>query len=90
VKRAPRPDYALAEAVLSLREERGLSREALAFRSGVTPTTLVGIELAQLVPRWDTVRLLARGLGTTLVDLSAAVERSDTSDSAGSEEGPVA
>jgi transcriptional regulator with XRE-family HTH domain len=77
VSRAPRPDHALAEAVSSLREERGLSREALAFRSGVTPSTLVGIEQAEVVPRWDTVRMLAMGLDTTLVDLSAAIEDSD-------------
>jgi transcriptional regulator with XRE-family HTH domain len=83
VSRAPRPDHALAEAVSSLREERGLSREALAFRSGVTPSTVLGIEQAEMVPRWDTVRLLAMGLETTLVDLSAAIEDSgedETSD----------
>jgi transcriptional regulator with XRE-family HTH domain len=77
VSRAPVPDHALAEAVLSLREERGLTREALAFRSGVTPSTLTGIEQAEVVPGWDTVRLLAMGLSTTLVDFSAAIERSD-------------
>jgi transcriptional regulator with XRE-family HTH domain len=82
VSRAPRPDHALAEAVSSLREERGLSREALAFRSGVTPSTVVGIEQAEMVPRWDTVRLLAMGLDTTLVDLSAAIEGSDECEAA--------
>jgi transcriptional regulator with XRE-family HTH domain len=82
VRRAPRPDHALAEAVWSLREERGLSREALAFRSGVTPSTVIGIEQAEMVPRWDTVRLLAMGLDTTLVDLSAAVEGSDEDETA--------
>jgi transcriptional regulator with XRE-family HTH domain len=82
VSRAPRPDHALAEAVSSLREERGLSREALAFRSGVTPSTVIGIEQAEMVPRWDTVRLLAVGLDTTLVDLSAAVEGTDEDEAA--------
>jgi transcriptional regulator with XRE-family HTH domain len=86
--RVPQPDHALAEALLSLREERGLSREALAFRSGVTPSTLNDIEQAQMVPRWDTVRLLAEGLSTTLVDLSAAIERSG-GDEAGSAPEPV-
>jgi transcriptional regulator with XRE-family HTH domain len=82
VRRAPRPDHALEEAVSSLREERGLSREALAFRSGVTPSTVLGIEQAEMVPRWDTVRLLAMGLDTTLVDLSAAIEDSDDDETA--------
>jgi transcriptional regulator with XRE-family HTH domain len=88
VTRVPQPDHALAEALLSLREERGLSREALAFRSGVTPSTLNDIELALMVPRWDTVRLLASGLSTTLVDLSAAIERSDAAGSGESEQAP--
>lgn len=87
MSRAPQPDLALAAAVAGLRQQRGLSVEALAFRSGVTPSMLSSIELAEMVPRWDTVRLLAEGLSTTLVDLSAAVERSDR---ACSEEGPVA
>lgn len=68
------PDAALADALCDLREARGLSREALAFRSGVTPGTLASIELAELVPRWDTVRLLARGLEATLAELGNAVE----------------
>jgi transcriptional regulator with XRE-family HTH domain len=68
--------------VSSLREERGLSREALAFRSGVTPSTVIGIEQAEMVPRWDTVRLLAMGLDTTLVDLSAAIEDSGEGETA--------
>jgi transcriptional regulator with XRE-family HTH domain len=46
----------------------------LAFRSGVTTGSLARIELGQSVPGWDTVRLLAAGLGVTLVELSAAVE----------------
>ena len=75
--RDPRPDHALGAAVWGLRERRGLSREALAFRSGVTPSTLAGIELAEMVPRWDTVRLLALALRTSMVDLSAEVERND-------------
>jgi transcriptional regulator with XRE-family HTH domain len=87
LSRAPQPDLSLAEAVVGLRRQRGLSVEALAFRSGITPSTLSGIELAQMVPRWDTVRLLARGLSATLVELCAAVERSEECDA---EEGPVA
>ncbi len=71
------PDAALADALCSLREARGLSREALAFRSGVTPGTLASIELAELVPRWDTVRLLARGLEATLAELGNAIEREE-------------
>lgn len=86
----PRPDPALAVTIRSLRRDRGLSRERLAFRSGVTPGALTQIELARVVPRWDTVRLLARGLGTTLVELASAVEAQEAALRAGAEEGPVA
>jgi transcriptional regulator with XRE-family HTH domain len=88
--RPPRPDAALAGVVTELREQRGLSRESLAFRSGVTPRTVNQVELAQIVPRWDTVRLLAKGLGVTLVDLGAAVEEREAAIRTGAEEGPVA
>jgi transcriptional regulator with XRE-family HTH domain len=57
-----------------MRLERGISRDALASRSGITPAALARIELAQAVPGWDTVRLLATALDVGLVELSAAVE----------------
>ncbi|HXD54406.1 MAG TPA: helix-turn-helix transcriptional regulator [Solirubrobacteraceae bacterium] len=90
MSRTPRPDPALASAVRSLRERRGLSLEKLAFRSGVTPGALTQIELAQVVPRWDIVRRLAKGLGTSLVDLAATVETTEALLRAGVEDGPVA
>jgi transcriptional regulator with XRE-family HTH domain len=57
-----------------MRSERGLTREALAFRSGITVGSLARIELGQAVPGWDTVRRLATGLDISMVELSAAVE----------------
>jgi len=57
-----------------MRTERGITREALAFRSGITAGALARIELGQSVPGWDTVRMLAMGLDITMVELSAAVE----------------
>jgi transcriptional regulator with XRE-family HTH domain len=57
-----------------MRAERGITREALAFRSGITAGSLARIELAQATPGWDTVRLLAKGLDISMVELSAAVE----------------
>jgi len=57
-----------------MRETRGITREALAFRTGITVSALSRIELARTTPGWDTVRLLARGLNVSLVELSAAVE----------------
>jgi transcriptional regulator with XRE-family HTH domain len=57
-----------------MRLERGITLEALAFRSGVTVSALSRIELARTAPGWDTVRLLARALDVGMVELSAAVE----------------
>ena len=73
----PTPDPSLASVVSEMRVERGLSRAALAFRSGITPGVLAGIETGQLAPRWDTVRLLANGLEIGIVELIAAVEASE-------------
>jgi transcriptional regulator with XRE-family HTH domain len=74
VSRTAQPDAELGSALARLRAERRLSREALAFRSGVMPSVLAGIEEGELMPRWDTVRLLAKGLETSLAELGAAVE----------------
>jgi transcriptional regulator with XRE-family HTH domain len=68
------PDPALARTLRRMRGERGLTREALAFRSGITVGSLARIELGQAGPGWDTVRLLAKGLDIGMVELSAAVE----------------
>ncbi|HEY2141713.1 MAG TPA: helix-turn-helix transcriptional regulator [Solirubrobacteraceae bacterium] len=67
-------DPALAVILRRMREERGITREALAFRSGVTVSGLARIEQGKAAPGWGTVRLLAKGLGVSMVELSAAVE----------------
>lgn len=72
--RVSTPDPALAATLRQMRAERGITREALAFRSGITAGSLARIELAQAAPGWDTVRLLARGLDISMVELCAAVE----------------
>jgi transcriptional regulator with XRE-family HTH domain len=57
-----------------LREERGESQEAVAYRSGITTGSLARIELGQSSPAWVTVRQIAAALETSLVELSSAVE----------------
>jgi transcriptional regulator with XRE-family HTH domain len=74
MSRTPTPDPALAATLRRMREERGFSREALAFRAEVTASALARIELGQTAPGWDTVRRVASALGVSLVELSAAVE----------------
>jgi transcriptional regulator with XRE-family HTH domain len=72
--RSSTPDPALAATLRRMREERGISREALAVSAGVTASALARIELAQTTPGWDTVRRVAGALGVSMVELSSAVE----------------
>jgi transcriptional regulator with XRE-family HTH domain len=74
IARSSIPDPALAATVRRLREERGITREALAFRTGITTGSLARIELGQSVPGWDTVRLLTDALDISLAEFGAAVE----------------
>ena len=72
--RTSAPDRALAATLRRIREDRGITLEALAFRSGITVSALSRIELARTAPGWDTVRVIAQALGVGMVELSAAVE----------------
>ncbi len=72
--RSSAPDPALAATLRRMREERGLTREELAFRTGITPVALARIELGHAVPGWNTVRRIAAGLEVSMVELCVAVE----------------
>lgn len=72
--RTAKPDLALAAAIRRLREERGLTREAVAFHAGITNGSLARIELAQSAPRWSTVKQIARAMDVSLSELARAVE----------------
>jgi transcriptional regulator with XRE-family HTH domain len=56
--------------VRRVREDRGLSREGLADKAGVSMRTLERIELGQTVPRRATIKVLADALGVAPEDLS--------------------
>ena len=72
--RPPAPDPVLATVLRRLREERGLSQEALAYKAGITAGSLGRIELAQSSPAWATVRQIAKALDVTMKELVTAVE----------------
>jgi transcriptional regulator with XRE-family HTH domain len=57
-----------------LRESRGLTQEALAFRSGVSISSLGRIELGRTSAAWATVVQLADALDMSMVDLGVAIE----------------
>ncbi len=69
------PDPALGAAVRKVREERGETRETLAFRAGITNGALARIELGLASPRWATVALLAQALGLQVSALARVAER---------------
>jgi transcriptional regulator with XRE-family HTH domain len=56
------PDHALGGTVRGLREDRDLTREALAFEAGITTATLARIESGHASPQWATLRAIARTL----------------------------
>lgn len=72
---SPKADQQLAAVLKRLREERGLSREMLAYQATLTAGSLARIELGQASPEWATVRRIAEALGVSLVVLAALVER---------------
>lgn len=75
--RSPKPDPALGAAVRRLREDSGLTREALAFHAGITTASLARIELAQSTPGWDTFRRIAGALDVSISRLAAAIEAAE-------------
>ena len=74
MSRAPAPDPALAAVLRRLREDRGMTLEALAFKSGVSIGSLGRIELGRSSAAWSTVRQIADALDVSMVELAAAVE----------------
>jgi transcriptional regulator with XRE-family HTH domain len=74
VSRAPAPDPALAVVLKRLREDRGLTQEALAFKSGVSISSLGRIETGHTSAAWTTVRQLAAALGVSMGELGSMVD----------------
>src|SRR6201986_958954 len=72
--RMAQPDPALAAAIRTMREARGLTREDVAYQAGVTVGSLARIELAQSAPAWATVAQIAQAMNVPLVVLVRAVE----------------
>jgi transcriptional regulator with XRE-family HTH domain len=68
------PDPALGRAIRRLREERGLTQEALAASAGMTFGTVSRLESAKSAPAWATVTQLADALGVTMAELGQLVD----------------
>lgn len=63
------PQPALGKAIRQLRDQRGVSQEALAYEAGVTSGTLSLIERGLSNPTWGTVKGIAAALDVTIADL---------------------
>jgi transcriptional regulator with XRE-family HTH domain len=74
VPRPPEVDADLARALRALREQRGLSQEALAHAANLTMSSYARIERGQANPTWLTVTRIADGLGITLGELAASID----------------
>lgn len=68
------PQPALAHALRELRRERKLSQEEVAAKAGMHLTWVSRVEKGRN-PTWNTVKLLAAGLGVTLVEVAARAEK---------------
>ena len=67
-------DQTVAIVVRRFRMQRDVTQEALAFRSGLTISSLSRIERGLANPSWASVQAIARALGLTLSEFAAAVE----------------
>jgi transcriptional regulator with XRE-family HTH domain len=59
----------VAERVAQLRQERGLSQEALGAKARINRVTIARLEAALHPPNIETLDRIARALGVTLADL---------------------
>lgn len=64
------PQPALGKAIRQLRDQRGVSQEALAYEAGVTSGTLSLIERGLSNPTWGTVKGIAAALDVSVADLA--------------------
>lgn len=68
-------DHALAAVLKREREARGESQETLAYKAGLSSSSLGAIELGRSSPSWPTVRAVIAAWGMTLSELAKAIER---------------
>jgi transcriptional regulator with XRE-family HTH domain len=64
----------LGQAVTAIRERRGIGRPALAAEADMTMAELEVIERGELDERWGDLRMIIKGLDTTLPALFAEGE----------------
>jgi transcriptional regulator with XRE-family HTH domain len=75
MRRSDQPQPALGKAIRRLREERGMTQEALAHAAGVTVGHLSTIERGHSNPTWGTVKGIAKALDVALGHLASLADK---------------
>ncbi len=75
MKRSIRPQPAVGAAIRQLREQRGLTQEALATEANTTLSTLSVIERGLANPTWATLSDIAAALGVSVAELAKLAEK---------------
>jgi len=68
------PQIPLGEAVKMVREEKALTKTAVAARAGVSARWLRDVEAGKCNPTWANLRRVTVGLQIDLTELAAKVE----------------
>lgn len=77
MRRSDQPQPALGKAIRQLREERGMTQEALAHAAGVTVGHLSTIERGHSNPTWATVKAIAGALNESMVELTRLATKAE-------------
>jgi len=77
MRRSDQAQPALGKAIRQLRQERGMTQEALAHAAGVTVSHLSTIERGHSNPTWATVKVVASALDSSIADIAVAAARSE-------------
>jgi transcriptional regulator with XRE-family HTH domain len=75
MRRSDQPQPALGKAIRQLRQERGMTQEALAQEAGITVGHMSMIERGHSNPTWATVRAIASALNLPLTEVAAVAAR---------------
>lgn len=75
MRRSDQPQPALGKAIRQLREERGMTQEALAHAASVTVGHLSTIERGYSNPTWGTAKAISRALEIPLGKLAILADK---------------
>lgn len=70
MRRSDQPQPALGKAIRQLREERGMTQEALAQEAGITVGHMSMIERGHSNPTWSTIKGIASALEISIADIA--------------------